>query len=195
MTDPLLDADEIIARAREIEGPDGRLQVHDLSSWDIFPFDGTVVMQHLQDAQLPEPARHGVAPGACGLCNDPDNAYLWTNANWRLKSHCATASLPEFILESRHHYDLHELPDNLVADLGPITLRIERAIASIDGVARVHIHRWGDGAEHFHLWFQARPEGMPQLRGMFMPTWMEALPPLTDDVRVAIEGHVASQLG
>ncbi len=38
-----------------------------------------------------------------------------------------------------------------------MTVRLERAIRSLDGVARVHVNRWGDGSAHLHLWFLARP--------------------------------------
>src|SRR4030095_16702724 len=47
----------------------------------------------------------------------------------------------------------------------------ERAIRSLDGVARVHVNRWGDGSAHLHLWFLARPYGRLQLRGTFLSLW------------------------
>src|SRR5262249_62025925 len=58
-------------------------------------------------------------------------------------------------------------PNMLAAELGVMTVRLERAIRSLDGVARVHVNRWGDGAAHLHLWFLARPYGRLQLRGTF----------------------------
>jgi hypothetical protein len=36
---------------------------------------------------------------------------------------------------------------------------------------------------------------MPQLRGLFMPSWMDSLPPLPDEVAEAIDGQVATALG
>ena len=67
------------------------------------------------------------------------------------------------ILESRSHLDLGDLPNLLAAELGVMTVRLERAIRSLDEVAQVHVNRWGDGAAHLHLWFLGRPAGQLQL--------------------------------
>jgi hypothetical protein len=84
------------------------------------------------------------------------------------------------ILESRSHLDLGDLPNLLAAELGVMTVRLERAIRSLDGVARVHVNRWGDGAAHLHLWFLARPVGRLQLRGSFLSLWDDILPPIAE---------------
>src|SRR5690349_18575215 len=84
------------------------------------------------------------------------------------------------ILESRSHLDLGDLPNMLAAELGVMTVRIERAVRSLDGVARVHVNRWGDGAAHLHVWFLARPTGRLQLRGAFLSLWDEILPPIPE---------------
>lgn len=85
------------------------------------------------------------------------------------------------ILESRSHLDLGDLPNMLAAELGVMTVRLERAIRSLDGVARVHVNRWGDGAAHLHVWFMARPYGRLQLRGTFLTLWEEILPPIPEE--------------
>jgi hypothetical protein len=84
------------------------------------------------------------------------------------------------ILESRSHLDLGDLPNMLAAELGVMTVRLERAVRSLDGVARVHVNRWGDGSAHLHLWFLARPYGRLQLRGTFLSLWDEILPPIPE---------------
>src|SRR5690349_6308188 len=84
------------------------------------------------------------------------------------------------ILESRSHLDLGDLPNMLAAELGVMTVRLERAVRSLDGVARVHVNRWGDGSAHLHLWFLARPVGRLQLRGTFLSLWDEILPPIPE---------------
>ncbi|MEV7228412.1 hypothetical protein AB0M79_15510 [Polymorphospora sp. NPDC051019] len=84
------------------------------------------------------------------------------------------------ILESRSHLDLGDLPNLLAAELGVMTVRLERAIRSLDGVARVHVNRWGDGSAHLHLWFLARPHGRLQLRGTFLSLWDAILPPIPE---------------
>jgi hypothetical protein len=80
------------------------------------------------------------------------------------------------ILECRSHLDLGDLPNLLAAELGVMTVRLERAIRSLDGVARVHVNRWGDGSAHLHMWFLARPYGQLQLRGTFLSLWDDILP-------------------
>ncbi|MET7748089.1 hypothetical protein [Micromonospora sp. NPDC005367] len=84
------------------------------------------------------------------------------------------------ILESRSHLDLGDLPNLLAAELGVMTVRLERAIRSLDDVARVHVNRWGDGSAHLHLWFLARPYGRLQLRGTFLSLWDSILPPIPE---------------
>ncbi|MEV4761373.1 hypothetical protein AB0J89_01915 [Micromonospora chokoriensis] len=84
------------------------------------------------------------------------------------------------ILESRTHLDLGDLPNLLAAELGVMTVRLERAIRSLDGVARVHVNRWGDGSAHLHMWFLARPYGRLQLRGTFLSLWDSILPPISE---------------
>ncbi|WP_233559054.1 hypothetical protein [Micromonospora radicis] len=85
------------------------------------------------------------------------------------------------ILESRSHLDLGDLPNLLAAELGVMTVRLERAIRSLDGVARVHVSRWGDGSAHLHMWFLARPYGRLQLRGTFLSLWDSILPPISEE--------------
>jgi hypothetical protein len=72
--------------------------------------------------------------------------------------------------------DLGDLPNLLAAELGVMTVRIERAVRSLEGVGRVQVNRWGDGSAHLHLWFLARPFGQLQLRGTFLSLWDDILP-------------------
>ena len=89
--------------------------------------------------------------------------------------------MPLVILETREHLDLDELPAALAAELGPMIVRLERAIRSTGDIARVHIHRWGDGSAHFHLWFFGRPNGALHLLGMGTTMWSEVLPAMARD--------------
>jgi hypothetical protein len=70
----------------------------------------------------------------------------------------------------------------VAAELGILIARIERAVRAIPHVGRVHVCRWGDGGEHLHWWFMARPSRFPQLIGSFAAIWDDILPPLPDDV-------------
>jgi hypothetical protein len=99
------------------------------------------------------------------------------------------------ILETRSHLDVGDLPNLLAAELGVMTVRLERAIRSLDGVARVHVNRWGDGAAHLHLWFLARPVGQLQLRGSFLSMWDDILEPIPESLWRESLAMVAAWLG
>jgi hypothetical protein len=82
------------------------------------------------------------------------------------------------LLHPRAHHDLHDLPAELAAGLGPLILRVEEAVRSVGEIGRVHVCRWGDGSEHLHWWFMARPARLPQLVGSFAAIWDDILPPV-----------------
>jgi hypothetical protein len=151
------------------------------ASWPTFPFEGDLHVKRLDDPVSHEPARHGEDPTECRACRAPDEAYIWVSERWRVRSLDRPTGLPMvLILESRSHLDLGDLPNMLAAELGVMTVRLERAVRSLDGVARVHVNRWGDGSAHLHLWFLARPYGRLQLRGTFLSLWDEILPPIPE---------------
>jgi hypothetical protein len=70
----------------------------------------------------------------------------------------------------------------MAAELGTLLARIERAVRAIDGIGRVHVCRWGDGSEHLHWWFMARPARFPQLIGSFAAIWDDVLPPTPEAI-------------
>ena len=71
---------------------------------------------------------------------------------------------------------------------------IERAIAALDGIGRVHVGRWGDGSAHFHVWFMARPARLPQVRTSFAAIWDDILPPVPEEIWRADVARVARAL-
>lgn len=98
------------------------------------------------------------------------------------------------VLHPRAHLDFGDLTDEMGAEMGVLLVRIQRCLAGIEGVARVHVYKWGDGGSHLHVLVVARPRGMMQLRGMFLSTWMHILPPLPADLWQAIRLHVVASL-
>ncbi|MEV0533903.1 hypothetical protein [Kitasatospora sp. NPDC050463] len=155
------------------------LRADGAQSWDIFPYEGDIRIKVLDAPELPEPPRHGEdGPDACGQCARPDEDFLWTDAHWRLSAPNASSGLPAVVLlQPRAHHDLLDLPSERAVELGPMLQRVEAALMSLGGIARVHVNKWGDGATHLHLWLMARPAGMMQLRGSTLALWMDALPP------------------
>lgn len=154
----------------------------DFAQWPSFPFEGDLRVKRLEDPVPVEPLRKGEGERECTACVAPDEAYIWVGERWRVRAMDRPTGLPMvLILETRSHLDLGDLPNLLAAELGVMTVRLERAIRSLDGVARVHVNRWGDGSSHLHLWFLARPYGRLQLRGTFLPLWNSILPPISEE--------------
>jgi diadenosine tetraphosphate (Ap4A) HIT family hydrolase len=163
-------------------------------SW--FPFAGDITVKPLEPPVLPEPPRHGVEAADCHSCSRADDSYVWTDDSWRLTAYLPTQVRGIVLLETRAHLDsFTDFPDDLLAALGPMTARVERAVAEALGdVARVHVCRWGDGGAHFHLWFMPRPLGALQLRGSMLPMWLDVLPDLDDDVARAAVADIGRTL-
>ncbi|MEU0409132.1 hypothetical protein ABZ307_15145 [Streptomyces griseorubiginosus] len=168
-----------------------------VADWETFPFDGELQVKRLQPPVLPEPARHGEdGPEQCRTCLKPVTEALWADDHWRLDAIGTESRLPAVVmLQPRGHYDLTDLPTERATELGPLLQRAERAVLGLDGVARVHVNRWGDGAAHLHFWLLARPSGLLQLRGTFLPVWEELLPPVPDEERRRAHRLIAESMG
>jgi hypothetical protein len=157
--------------------PDNTVPLPDFTRWPSFPFEGDMRVKPLAAPVEVEPPRGGEDAADCVACSTADDAYIWVSERWRVRAMDRPTGLPMvLILECRSHLDLGDLPNLLAAELGVMTVRLERAIRTLDGVARVHVNRWGDGSAHLHLWFLARPYGRLQLRGTFLSLWDDILP-------------------
>jgi hypothetical protein len=162
--------------------PEDATALPDFVTWPTFPFEGNLRIKRLETPVTEEPPRQGDDPDTCLACQAPDSAYIWVSDRWRVRALDRPTGLPMvLILESRSHLDLGDLPNLLAAELGVMTVRLERAVRSLDGVARVHVNRWGDGSAHLHLWFLARPFGRLQLRGTFLSLWDDILPAIAEE--------------
>jgi hypothetical protein len=157
--------------------PENSAPLPDFTRWPSFPFEGDMRVKPLAAPVDVEPPRSGEDGADCVACSTPDDAYIWVSERWRVRAMDRPTGLPMvLILECRSHLDMGDLPNLLAAELGVMTVRLERAIRSLDGVARVHVNRWGDGSAHLHMWFLARPYGRLQLRGTFLSLWDDILP-------------------
>jgi diadenosine tetraphosphate (Ap4A) HIT family hydrolase len=158
------------------------LQMPPLHEWDSWPFEGDLRPKTLRPPE-PEPRIEGQDGVDCPACTKPDSAYLWSNERWRLLA-LEPGGLPVIVLlEPREHFaGPADLPEELARDQGVMLGRVERAVLSVGGIERVHIGRWGEGAEHLHWWFIARPTGFGQLRSSFAEIWDSVLPPTPKDV-------------
>jgi hypothetical protein len=67
-------------------------------------------------------------------------------------------------------------------------------VHEVENVGRVHVCRWGDGSEHLHFWFLARPARLPQVVGSFAAIWDDILPPTPEPIWRANLAAVAHAL-
>ncbi|HEY6836208.1 MAG TPA: hypothetical protein VI142_07025 [Gaiellaceae bacterium] len=170
--------EELYARAKDA------LQMPPVEEWETFPFDGDMRPRPLLPPVEREQPRFGEGGVDCQRCATSDDEYLWTDEHWRLWTFDKPTGLPVIVLlESREHYaEPGDLPDELAAEIGVLLCRIEREIRALGNIGRVHVCRWGDGGEHLHWWFLARPARVPQLIGSFAAIWDDILPPVPEDV-------------
>lgn len=196
-----LDPDAFHRRATQAAGDDGRLPVPDLSmaEWDIFPFEPEGIrVKPLRPPVMPEASRHGEGdPTACGACRG-DFSPVWEHDRWTLRTLDSGVPLV-LMLQPRRHLDLADLPDELAAELGVLTVHIARHVEALPHVARCHVYRIGDGSAHAHPFFFARPAGFEQLRGSFLVVWDDLLPrtpaaEIAADARV-VAGALATSFG
>ena len=182
--------DELYARAADA------LRMPPVHEWETFPFEGELRPRPLQPPADRDPRRHGEGGIDCWACTAADDEYIWTSERWRLRALDRPSALPVIVLlEPREHLaEPGDLSDDLAAELGVLLARIERAVRAVGEIGRVHVCRWGDGSEHLHWWFMARPARMPQLIGSFAAIWDDVLPPLPEDVWRANIAAVADAL-
>jgi len=161
----------------------GALRAPPVEEWDTWPFDGAVTPRALNLPVDEEPRRFGEGGVDCRRCAEGDAGALWSDEHWIVRTTAEPTGLPMVaFLETRAHVDFGGLPDELAIELGPMLLRVQRAVFAVGEIGNVHVCRWGDGSEHFHVWFMARPARMPQLIGSFAAIWDDVLPPLPEDV-------------
>ena len=181
--------EELYDRAR------GSLRRPPLEDWVTFPFEGDLRVRELLPPVDSEPPRSGEEGVACWRCDAGDSDGIWSDERWLLSPLREPSGMPVVvILSPRAHHDMGDLPEELQQELGPLLVRIERAVASVGGIGRVHVCRWGDGGAHFHVWFIARPERLPQLKGSFVAIWDDILPPLPRELWRANLDAVAAAL-
>jgi diadenosine tetraphosphate (Ap4A) HIT family hydrolase len=164
----------------------GALRAPSVEEWDTWPFEGSVTPRELLPPIPQEPPRAGAAGKDCWACVADDGEFLWANERWRLTPPPRMDyALPVMVLlmPREHFADPGDLPDDLAAELGVLLARIERAIRTIGEIGRVHVCRYGDGSEHLHWWFIARPARLPQVKTSLITVWDDVLPPLPSELR------------
>jgi diadenosine tetraphosphate (Ap4A) HIT family hydrolase len=187
--------EELYERALAAADEDGRLPTPPLHEWETFPFEGELRTRPLLPPRPAERARLGEDPSDCWRCQQGDEDAIWADERWLLTPLPEPSGLPVVvILQPRGHHDLGDLSPELAAELGPLIVRVERAVASVGEIGRVHVGRWGDGSAHLHFWFMARPARLPQTVGSFAAIWDDILPPTPEPTWRANLAAVAAAL-
>jgi diadenosine tetraphosphate (Ap4A) HIT family hydrolase len=147
------------------------------------PYKEPLVPAEPAERVIPEPPRRGEPGGEpCGICTGAATSAVWSNDFWTLHPPVSGSLAGAVWLASRKHVDsFADLPKTAAEDFGKVAGKVERAILSLGGIARVHLNRWGDGGAHFHVWFIPRPLGMLDAQGMMLPLWEDVLPNVPDE--------------
>ncbi|TQK69309.1 MULTISPECIES: hypothetical protein [unclassified Nocardioides] len=190
-------AEQVHARVMAAADEHGRVPLPDVAAWDVFPWE--VVDGVLAPKPLAPPGAEGERAGAggvdCRICDAGSDGVIWTNDRWRLKHLPERSGLPlVLMLEPWAHLDLPDLDDAMAGELGVLATRIARIVEGLEHIARCHVQRVGDGAEHLHVWLLARTAGLPAVRGSFVVDWDDILPPGPEDVWRVDLAAVAQQL-
>jgi diadenosine tetraphosphate (Ap4A) HIT family hydrolase len=188
--------EEFYARIVAHADAGGRLPLPTQSMWEIFPFEPeSLRVKPFDPPVLPEPPRGGEGGSTCWRCADPEKDVVWSDERWVLAAFGEPLGLPfAAMLMPRAHLDLGDLDDVHAAELGLLTVRIDRAVRALGNIARVHVNKWGDGGAHLHLVFMARPLGLLQLRGSNLALWEEMLPRVPEEMLAADLASVARAL-
>lgn len=178
------------------------LPLPDVVNWGIFPFEGDLSVRTVNpfaDTARPRSGEPGGGPCHCETGGDSPT-IIWSNERWQVREihfnfvEKTPAPFPAYMLETVAHMDIEDFDDQYAAELGIMTLRMERAIKAIGSIERVHFNRWGDGGSHFHVWFLGRPFGARQFNGFTLPFWGFILPSLADSTVAANHATVRAAL-
>jgi hypothetical protein len=179
--------EDLHARVTAAAGDDGRLPMPPVHEWDMFPWE--LVDGELRPKVLPppydgpEPARAGAGGVDCHNCQGDGNAVrVWENDRWKLTAPGSPSGLLKLWLVSKEHLDFPDMGDALASEYGRLSTWLCRIMSGMPHVGRVHVCRWGDGSEHLHVWFIARPARIPHLIGSMAVEWDEMLPPIPAEV-------------
>ena len=172
-----------------------------VADWPIFPFKGQMSVRTVRPFEAEDAPRSGEAGGPPCHCSGEGDftpaAPIWKNDRWLVRPigfGGNRAPFPAYMLETVDHIDFDDFDEDRAAELGVMTLRLDRAMRKADDLGRVHVNRWGDGGSHYHLWFLGRPRGAGQLRGFALPWWGFILPGRSEEEQAATDQSIATSL-
>ena len=191
--------EEIYARVAAAVGTSGRLPMPTVAEWDMFPWevvDGVLAPKVLPPPLLTEELRSGADGEGCSTCQGSISSVpIWQNETFHVTRPAEPGGSPmTLFLHTNEHLDFPHLDDAQAAEFGLISVWLTRIIEALPHVGRVHLDRWGDGAEHMHAWFIARPERLAGVHGAMAWEWLAILPPVDHKIWLADCATVAHKL-
>ena len=191
--------EELYARVVAAVGPEGRLPMPPVGDWEMFPWevvDGELQPKVLASPIAAEAPRAGEGGVDCRHCaGDSGAVRIWENWNFHVRRAAQPTGMPLVLwVMSNEHLDFTDFNDEQAAEYGRISVWLCRIMSRLPHIGRVHVNRWGDGSEHFHSWFIARPERLPGVIGSLAVEWDQMLPPPPEDVWLADLATVARKL-
>jgi diadenosine tetraphosphate (Ap4A) HIT family hydrolase len=168
--------------------------------------ENTLPLKELSPPVEVEPPLGGAGAVDCGACHPAaDEWTLYEDDLWRVRLLHKDMTFPgsAMLTSVRHANGIAELNEAELATYGVMCQRITRALLSREAgspgygdgrVGRVHMHFWGDGGEHFHVWFFPRPFGYLDLRGSYLVEWEELLPPAPEEEHRAAAADLRARL-
>lgn len=192
--------EELYARVVALVGEEGRLPAPDARAAAMFPWevvDGALVTKVLRPPLPAEEPRVGDVPEKpCVVCaGEHDDLKIWENDRWFVNPLRQPSGLPLILfLQTREHLDFTDLDDEMASEYGRLSATLCRIMSNLEHVGRVHVCRWGDGSQHLHVWFIARPARFEQVIGSMAVEWDDLLPPPPADVRRADHIAIAARL-
>ena len=159
-------------------------------------FEGELRMSPVEPMLVPELPRKGeLDPAECWHCPARGEAHwIWRDEHWHVGGAHETGLPWLGGLAPNAHARLDPLSGEALAGMGEVVQRLAGAVQSLDGVARTHFARWGDGSAHFHMSFAARPLGFMQGRGYMLQVWDDVLPRTDPDLLAEADAHVAAAM-
>lgn len=179
--------EELYARIVEQVGADGRLPMPPVHEWEMFPWeliDGELVPKVVQAPVEAEKPRSGHGGENCHIClGEGDGVRIWESWNFHVMRPAEPSGMPlKLWLNANEHLDFTDLRDEQAAELGQVSVWLARIMSNLPHIGRVHVNRWGDGSEHGHSWFIARPARLPGIVGSLAIEWDEMLPPAPREI-------------
>ena len=169
-------------------------RIERLTSQPLFPFTGDFQLRELSPPMDAEPPRAGESDDRpCFRCSENGSPILWRNDRFVISATPGGPNPVGLFVETVDCIDFDGFDAELAAEVGVISWHLTRIVEARDDVGRAHLHRFADGAKHFHLWVLGRPAGQLELFGWGNIVWAQLLPPIADEIRDANHREVVAE--